>query len=391
MSRAQPLAAGGVLQQPVRRAHPIRVKPAVAYLLAIGLIGPAAVFKGNNLLIWMLCVMLSMGLLGTILSWLSIRRLAVRRIVPEWGDVGKPMRVRYRVHRLSRWLPSFGLHVSDRLPSDRISIDRAAWIMHVGPDERVHGDACMVPLKRGRLTFSTVLVTTSFPFGLFSRQRRLRQCRDVVIYPRRHRLIGGILRIAGAERLDGPRAGRRRGQGREWYGLRPSVGRDSLRDIAWKVTAHRDEIICIDRASPSLSRVRVVLDLRTSTADLQVGPDRDPAAAEEQAIELAASIIQQFHQEGCEVGLMVPGMLEESTPIRNSSWHLHRLLSRLAEFDLSAPRLQWQLDNRHDRSSAVVIRPDRVRPLPHFPEALYLTAGQLEDLRADHPSEKGAP
>jgi uncharacterized protein (DUF58 family) len=236
-----------------------------------------------------------------------------------------------------------------------------------------------------------VLVTTSFPFGLFSRRRLLRQRRDVVIYPRRHRLAGDILRVFGVERLDGPRAGRRRGPGREWYGLRPSVGRDSLRGIAWKVTAHRDEIICIDRVVPSLTRIRVVLDLRTPRGALQVGADRDPAAAEEQAIELAASIIQQFHHEGCEVGLMVPGMLEESTPIRNSSWHLHRLLSRLADLDLSQPRLHWQPDNRHDRSSAVVIRPDRVRPLTHFPEALYLTAGQLDELRVDRGRREGPP
>ena len=92
----------------LQKSHPIRVKPALAYVLAIGLIGPAAIFKGNNLLIWMLAVMLSMGLLGTIMSWLSIRRLSVQRMVPAWGEVGEPMRVRYRVRRLNRWLPSFG-------------------------------------------------------------------------------------------------------------------------------------------------------------------------------------------------------------------------------------------------------------------------------------------
>lgn len=388
MSRAASLAGEG-REKPARRSYPIRVKPALAYLLAIGLIGPAAVFKGNNLLIWMLSVMLSMGLLGTIMSWLSIKWLGVHRMVPEWAEVGEPMRVRYRVHRMSRWLPSFGLHVSDRLPKDRVAIERAAWILHVGPGEEVHGDARMVPRKRGRLRFTTVLVTTSFPFGLFNRRRLLRQRRDVVVYPRRHRLVSGLLHAIGTERLDGPRAGRRRGQGREWYGLRPSAGQDSLRDIAWKVTAHRDEIICIDRAAPSLTRVRVVLDLRTPSEALQVGSGSDPVAAEERAIELAASVIQQFHHEGCEVGLMVPGLLEETTPIRNSSWHLHRLLSRLAELDLSARRLAWQPDHRHDRSSAVVIRPDRVRPLPQFPEALYLTGNQLDEVRVDRQGREG--
>lgn len=382
MSRAATISPVEIESPALQQSNLIRVKPALAYVLALGLIAPAAIFKGNNLLIWMLAVMLSMGLLGTIMSWLSIRKLSIQRMVPAWGEVGQPMRVRYSVFRRSRWLPSFGLHVSDRIEADLICVDHAAWIMHVGPGEQVHGDARMVPLRRGRLLLTHIRVATSFPFGLIQRRRSIAQQREVIIYPRRHTLVSSLLRVIGSERLDGPRAGRRRGQGREWYGLRPSTGNDSLRDIAWKVTAHRDDIVCIDRAAPSLTRVCVVLDLQTPTDDLALSADRDARLAEEQAIELAASLVQQFHQEGCEVGLMVPGLLQVSTPIRNSSWHLHRLLSRLAELQLDAPRLVWQSDTRHDRAATVVIRPDRTRPMRSLPNALYLTSGQLEELCA---------
>jgi uncharacterized protein (DUF58 family) len=370
-----------------QKSRPIRVKPALAYMLAIGLIAPAAIFKGNNLLIWMLVVMLSMGLLGTIMSWLSIRRLSIQRLVPAWGEVGEPIRVRYRVHRQSRWLPSFGLQLTDRIETDHVRVDHAAWIMHVGPGEQVHADARMVPLRRGRLLFTHIRVATSFPFGLIQRRRSIVQQREVIIYPRRHTLASSLLRVLGSERLDGLRAGRRRGQGREWYGLRPSSGSDLLRDIAWKVTAHRDEIVCIDRAAPSLTRVRVVLDLQTPTDELTLSAGRDPRQAEEQAIELAASVVQQFHHEGCEVGLIIPGLLDVSTPIRNSSWHLHRLLSRLAELDLDAIRMPWQPDTRHDRAATVVIRPDRARPMRDLPNALYLTSGHLEELCAESPKQ----
>ncbi|MDG2476922.1 MAG: DUF58 domain-containing protein [Phycisphaerales bacterium] len=371
----------------LQKSHPIRVKPALAYVLAIGLIGPAAIFKGNNLLIWMLAVMLSMGLLGTIMSWLSIRWLSVQRMVPAWGEVGEPMRVRYRVRRLNRWLPSFGLQVSDRIEAGHVRVDHAAWILHVGPGEQVHADARMVPLRRGRLLLTHIRVATSFPFGLMQRRRSIAQQREVIIYPRRHVLVSSVLRVMGSERLDGPRAGRRRGQGREWYGLRPSTGSDSLRDIAWKVTAHRDETVCIDRAAPSLTRLRVVLDLQTPTNELVLSNDRDARLAEEQSIEIAASVVQQFHHEGCEVGLMVPGLLQASTPIRNSSWHLHRLLSRLAELDLDATRMPWQIDTRHDRAATIVIRPDRTRPMRDLPNALYLTSGQLADLCVHVPKQ----
>jgi uncharacterized protein (DUF58 family) len=358
---------------------PIRVKPALAYLLAIGLIGPTAIFKGNNLLVIMLAVVLAMGVLSVIVSWLSIRRLSIRRIVPEWGEVGEQLRIRYQVKRRARWLPVFGLYVVDDMPADHVRVDRPAWIMHVGAGEQVHGDARVTALRRGRLQLDTIEASTSFPFGLLRRRRRTHDPRDIIIYPRRHQLRSGVLRASGADRLDGPRSGRRRGNGREWYGTRPADGRDSLRDIAWKITAHRDELVCLDRAAPSPTRIRVVLDLRCATSELLVRGDVDPRAEEERAIELAASVLQQLHQSDCEVGLLVPGLQLEATPIRGSAWHVHRLLTRLADLNLDETRSNWSEWDRADRSGAIVIQPDRVRPLQGFPEA-YLTAGQLDHL-----------
>jgi uncharacterized protein (DUF58 family) len=378
--------APGVLSSPPTEdvdapaQSPIRVKPALAYLLAVGLIGPTAIFKGNNLLVVMLAVVLAMGVLSVIVSWLSIRRLSIRRIVPEWGEVGEQLRIRYQVKRQAWWLPAFGLYVVDDMPVDHVRVDRPAWIMHVGAGEQVHGDARVTALRRGRLRLDSIEASTSFPFGLLRRRRRTHERRDIIIYPRRHQLRAGVLRAGGVDRLDGPRSGRRRGNGCEWYGMRPAGGRDSLRDIAWKITAHRDELICLDRAAPSPTRIRVVLDLRCPTSELLVRGGVDPRNEEERAIELAASVLQQLHQSGCEVGLLVPGLHLEATPIRSSAWHVHGLLTRLADLDLDETRSSWSEWDRADRSGAIVIQPDRVRPLQGFSDALYLTAGQLEHL-----------
>ncbi len=361
-------------------AKPIHVKPALAYLLAIGLIGPTAIFKGNNLLVLMLAVVLAMGVLSVVVSWLGIRRLEVRRIVPRWGEVGEQLRIRYQVRRRTRWMPSFGLRVLDAMPEGRVRVDIPAWIMHVGPGEQVHSDARVTPLRRGRVRLRSIEVSTVFPFGLIRRRRRTRDEQDLILYPRRHRLRSGVLRASGADRLDGPRSGRRRGSGREWYGTRPASGRDSLRDIAWKLSAHRDELVCLDRAAPSPTRIRVVLDLRRPTEALQLAAGADPRQEEERAIELAASVIQELHTSGCDVGLIVAGLVDEATPIRSSAWHVHRLMTRLADLDLDQPRTTWHEVDRADRSGAVVIQPDRVRPLSGIPDALYLTAGQLDRL-----------
>ncbi len=366
---------------PGSASKPLRVKPIVAYLLAIGLIGPTAVFKGSNLMLILLAVIFSMGAVSVVLSFVSIRRLEVRRFIPQWGEVGQPIRIRYRVRRRAKWLPAFGIRIREDVKGDLAQQRRPAWIVHIGPGEEVHADARIVPLRRGRLLLGAAAASTAFPFGFIRRRHCFDQNQFLVVYPRRYELRPGVLRATVADCMDGPQGGRHRGAGREWYGTRPSHGRDSLRDIAWKLSAHRDELICLDRATPSPSRIRVVLDLRIPTEELIVTKDDDARELEERAIELAASLVQAAHQNGSEVGLVVPGLIHEATPIRNGSWHLHRLMGRLAGLDLDASRRSWSLATSGDRSASVVVQVDRVRPLGERTDTLYLTARQLDDLR----------
>ncbi len=359
---------------------PLRVKPIAAYLLALGLIAPTAIFKGSNLMLILLAAIVAMGGVSLVWSMIAIRRLEVRRFVPRWGEVGQPLRIRYRVRRRSRWLPSFGLQIREDAFPDLVDVQRPAWIVHIGPREEVHADARILPLRRGRLLLSKGYASTTFPFGCLRRKYTFDQPQHLVVYPRRRELRSGVIHATVADRMDGPQGGRHRGAGREWYGTRPSQGRDSLRDIAWKLSAHRDELICLDRAAPSPSRIRVLLDLRIPTEALVVADDQDARELEEQAIELAASIVQTAHQGGSEVGLLIPGLIHEATPIRNGSWHLHRLLGSLAGLDLDADRKAWSPQAGFDRSASIVVQVDRVRPLHEGVGSLYLTARQLDDL-----------
>jgi len=80
------------------------------------------------------------------------------------------------------------------------------------------------------------------------------------------------------------------------------------------------------------------------------------------------------------VGLLIPGLIHEATPIRNGSWHLHRLLGSLAGLDLDADRKAWSPQAGFDRSASIVVQVDRVRPLHEGVGSLYLTARQLDDL-----------
>jgi len=139
-------------------------------------------------------------------------------------------------------------------------------------------------------------------------------------------------------------------------------------------------LVCLDRAAPAPNRIRIVLDLTTPTVELRHAEGTDGRGLEEAAIELAASLIQEAHRVDAEVGLVIPGLNHEATPIRQGVWHMHRLLSSLAELDLDAPRRGWRPRAHADRSASVVVRPDRTVPLDGLSAAVYLTGRQLPEL-----------
>ena len=136
-----------------------------------------------------------------------------------------------------------------------------------------------------------------------------------------------------------------------------------------------------------------MLDLTTPTADLQVADDEPVTAREleERSIALAASILKAATDRGLEVDLAVPGFEVPSLGFRGHASHVHRVMTMLAGLELDEDR------NSNgggvptmERTGLVIIRPDRVRPLRHRPDAWYLTGRQLHEFIVDAPSGPSA-
>jgi uncharacterized protein (DUF58 family) len=366
------------------------VNAPITFLLLLFLLAPAAVLQGNNILFWLLAVLVTIVLVSLVGSALMLRGLEVKRHLPMHGSVGEPLVIGYAVHRRRRRLPAFGLFIEEELDASRhggFAADRSrGWILHVGAGETVHGEGILVPDRRGRIEFTAFRIRTSFPFGLARRQRRFEQPQHTLIYPRVHQLQQRILSALTPQGPDGLRTTDHRGGGDDYFGIRQLRSGDSLRDIAWKLSAHRGDLLAIDRARPSPPRIRIVLDLSTPTDELQVGDDEPVTARdlEERAIALAASILKAATDRGLEVDLAVPGFEVPSLGFRGHAFHVHRVMTMLAGLDLDSARSAGAAGVPvMERTGLVVIRPDRVRPLRHRPDAWYLTARQLHEFIAD--------
>lgn len=157
-----------------------------------------------------------------------------------------------------------------------------------------------------------------------------------------------------------------------------------MRHIAWKRTAMLDQLVSIERTRPAPPRLRVIVNLTTPTDRLRVDADgpHSPRQLEELSISIAASIIHAASHKGFEVGLSLPGTGQPSIPIKHGHWHHVKMMGALASIDLDATRQKPERQRARDseRAGQIVIHPDRAEPAVGGPNAIHLTARQLESL-----------
>jgi uncharacterized protein (DUF58 family) len=306
--------------------------------------------------------------------------------------VGEPLIVRYAITNRARLIPAFNIHLAELAnPASasnwqRLMKDAAAWIMHIGPGETAHGEAIFWPTHRGQVTFSKLRMWTTFPFGIFRKSITITQPLTTLIYPMVYELRPGVLEAVLPAGHMGARITQHAGAGDDYFGVREFRPGDSMRHIAWKQTARTDELITIERASPSPAKVRVILDLTVPSAKLRVDASGEVSARdlEEHAISLAASIVRAADLDGFEVGLTVVGLDIPAIAVRRNQWHLRKIMAALASIDLDQPRsaARPQPIREAERAALVVITPDRVQPLASRDDAMHLSARQLESFVA---------
>lgn len=349
------------------------------------LVALAAMNSGNNLLFWIFGVMASALLVSGIVSGSMLRGLGVRRMLPQHGAVGEPMAVRYLVTNRNRLFPTFSVHFDEEVGHTRhgwraLMGPVTAWVMHIGPRESVHGEATFWPTGRGEARFDGLRIATSFPFGIIGKSIVASQPQRILVYPRLYALHRRVFEAIAPAGAVGLRVSAHAGAGDDYYGLREFRLGDSMRHIAWKRTANRDELLCIERTRPSPPKMRILLDLTTMT-----DPASSARALEERAISLAASLVHGADLGGFEVGLTILGIDRPPLPIRRSHWHRDKMMAALAELDLDADRDGATVYSGGAEAAAlVVVHAERPDPSRVRGEAWHFTAAQMDRL-VEHP------
>ena len=290
-------------------------------------IGFAAVNTGNNLLYLLFGAMLGFIALSGWLSERVLRRLEIRRHTPRGVTVERPIRLTYYVTNRKRLFPTLAVYLIEE------GLPEPAFISRVGAGDSVAVGSENRFVQRGVYALGTLTLSTSFPFGMFTKERDVPLPGELVIWPRTDRPVrlpthpGG----RGGQQFSDSSGGAPGARG-EYRGLREYRVGDDPKDIHWKTTAKIGTPVTREYDRDTTDTVRICLDTRG-----------EPGDEAEAAIEVAAALAAQAYRIGRRFGIttctsdLAPG---------GGSGQLELVLDLLArvDFDPSAPHLAPPID-----------------------------------------------
>lgn len=279
------------------------------YIGILILIGAAAINTGNNLLYLIVATLLSLIVISGIMSEASVRGVQVTRALPGTVFKGAPARGVFRVTNGKRLVPSYALRVSEAVGPAAV-----AFILRLDAGRSVEARAEYIFDKRGVARLDEVIVSTRFPFGLFTKGKKEEATAEVLVLPSIDRGAAGA--ATGASVPSGALSGGRRGEGGGLRGLRQYTLADDARHIHWKSAARSPALFMKEFEAEQKGRVVVVFENRG-----------EPSEAFEALVDEAAGTINHFIERGFAVGLRT---LTAERPPDAGREQLVRLLRELA-------------------------------------------------------------
>jgi uncharacterized protein (DUF58 family) len=278
-------------------------------------VGFAAMSTGNNLLYLLLGAMLGFITVSGWLSEQAIRGLVIRRHLPRAVTVGQELRLVYDVDNTKPRMPSLAVSIVEKgLPGH-------AFLAHAPAQGRGQARSLNAFSRRGVHELEVVTLATSFPFGLFLKERDLVIPGEVVVWPRTDRTVRAPAPTGGRVPRAGATARGPAGYRGEYRSLRPFRQGDDPRDIHWRSSARLREPVLREYERDGAETRWICLDLRA-----------EPGDAAEVAVEVAASLAADAATGGRSFALVAGDALVDPG---EGAGQLERVLDVLARADFA--------------------------------------------------------
>ncbi|HEX6064179.1 MAG TPA: DUF58 domain-containing protein [Longimicrobiales bacterium] len=279
------------------------------FTIGVIALGLATLNTGNNLLYLLLG-----GLLGLIVvsGWLSeqaIRDVRIVRRTPH-GVAGQPLTFTYEVHNGKRQLPTLALELIEA------DAPISAFLPIVAAGKSAFARVEVTFRRRGVYRLHRFTFSTTFPFGLFVKERDVVFPGTVVVWPRTDRRVREARKGGTRARRSGAEAAAVAGGRGDYRSLRPYTPGDDPRDVHWRSTARYAQPVVREYERDASETLWLALELRT--------PD---AEAAEIAIEITAALAARAVGRGERVALVTNDTIIDAGA---GSAQLERVLDALA-------------------------------------------------------------
>lgn len=250
-------------------------------------LGFATLNTGNNLLYLLLGALLGLIVVS---GWLSEQALRGLRIVrrASRGVAREPIALTYEVTNSKRRLPS----VSIEFKEHGGVITAFLPFVHAGKTAMARTEVKFK--RRGVYRLHRFTIGTSFPFGLFFKERDIAFAGTIVVWPRTDLVVREVVRAGQRVRRIGTTQALSSAGGRgEFRSLRTYQVGDDPRDVHWRTSARYPNPVVREYERDAAETLWIVLDLQVSDDE-----------AGEVAIETAASLSARTIARGERVALV---------------------------------------------------------------------------------------
>ena len=235
----------GSLAMPRFAGHRSVIPPeGLVYLAIMFVLFIGAMLTKQNTLLLVFAMMVGPFVVNGSLAFGMLRATRIVRSAPRRAMAGELFGVELNLSNRHPLLSLWMMSVRDEIAHDRESLSAEVLFARVGPRAAQTGHYQLRLAHRGRYRLGPLLVSSRFPLGLVERSRLFAMPSDVLVYPRIGRLTPQWKgRSQGATELVARPQARAGVFHDEFHRLREFRTGDNPRDIHWRTSARRGELI----------------------------------------------------------------------------------------------------------------------------------------------------
>ena len=294
--------------------------------------GLAAINSQANLLFGVFGLTIGILLVSGVISRMVLRRLSVRRVLPESGRVGTMLTLTYEVTNGKRFWPSLSVSIAELDGVEGFTTQPQTYMLHAAAGVTASVPAMVIPKRRGLHELNRYQIATSFPFGFVKRALTERRRDCLVVHPAMGRVDPKLLRACRSADVSGQTVRPQPNGADEFYGVKDYRPGDNPRWIYWRRSARSGTLVSKEMSRVSPPKVLLLVDT------FLLGQSPDERAAVERCIAMAASLATAALDQQLSVGLCTWSGEWLAVPPQRSKRHGEDLLSILSRLPINVDR-----------------------------------------------------